>query len=908
VSPVSFVHYCAFCRWHDEASSLTILSPGCKRCGCTISSCTGEQYQRMAPELEDGHFEPARRGDSSGMLAALLVGVFLLPAVGVKLGELVFLAPFVVAMFAGIDCAITARLGGERRGLWTWLALGAALASGASLVAVLSAIAGDSTTAAFYLGAAASAALLGGMCVLGRRTVIGAPMERLVDGVLVSILLLACGWYFVGLKGFGSGDVLLTGVFLVDLLAASIGILSVAARPSRRNRRVALTLIGVGLSAAAGDGLVAATAAHQIGSSAWAVALLWTVAGLLLGGAAELERTPARETDDEGLEWMGRRWIWIRIVLPLMCALAFPAIAGALALGGTLTEGAGIYFGSLFVVTLVIAFGRQAYLVVEIGRVILRERRLGSEAVRRNQELEALTSLASTMTESLEEAPILERGLAVLHLAARATSSALHARGSQGLYERATAGNWQSERLWVADSRVPMSACVQERAGRVILRLSLVARGNDIGLLTVIRKADSPFGDSEMDLLQLLVGQLAIAVQNARDYREKLDQAIRDPLTGVYNRRFFYESLDKELHRAERYGSEVSIVLFDIDDFKAINDSLGHGAGDEALRRIAQVAEAVLRPTDSFARLGGEEFGLLLPETPQLDGLLVAERLRTAIARNSVLPDRRVTISGGVGSCPKDANELGSLITQADAALYWAKRNGKNMCAVASEAIIESDDNRIDTTIAHLHAMVSAIDAQHLLTKDHSENVGSYAVAVGQAIGLDAERIVRLRRAALLHDIGKAAVSAEILGKPARLTNEEFEQIRVHPVVGSTMLTHSGLMDEANWIRHHHERIDGRGYPDGLGGDEIPLESRILHIVDAFEAMTSDRPYHRAIGLEEAIEELQRCAGTQFDATIVAALAELVSSNKLTVLATTSDSDTRPPRVATGLAHSSESD
>jgi diguanylate cyclase (GGDEF)-like protein/putative nucleotidyltransferase with HDIG domain len=883
----AFVHYCAFCRWHREGASPTILSHGCERCGCALASCTREQYEQLAPSLEDNPFERPRARDNSGMLSVVLVAVFLLPALGVKLGELVFLAPFVVILFAGIDCAITARLRGPRRGVWTWLIASAALAAGASLLAVLSAVAGDGTRAAFYLGAGGSAGLLIGLCVLARHTVLRAPMERLVDGTLVSVVVVATGLYFIALKGFARGDVLLTVIFLIDLAAASVGILCLAARPSRRHRRVAGALIGVGLAAAGGDGLVAAAAAHQIASNDVLVALFWTLAGFLLGAAAEFERAPINELDPQSGEELGKGWIWMRIALPLGCVLVFPAIALGIALLGSLTTLAGIYFGVLFVASLVIAFGRQAYLIVDNGRAVVRERRLRADAVQRNQELEALTGLASTMTESLEEAPIMERGLAVLHLAARSTSSALHARGHDGLSVCATAGDWQTERVWVTDSRVPAQTGVQERAGRVVARLPLSARGNEIGLITLIRGAGSPFSDAEMDLLQLLAGQLSIAVQNARDYCEKLDQAIRDPLTGVYNRRFFYESLDKELHRAERYGSEVSIVLLDIDNFKTINDSLGHGAGDDALRRVADVAAAVLRPTDSFARLGGEEFGLLLPETNQLDALLVAERLRTAVARNNILPDRRVTVSGGVSSCPKDALELGSLVKQADAALYWAKRNGKNICAIAGEVDVDSDQDRVDTTIAHLHAMVSAIDAQHLLTKDHSENVASYAVALGQALQLEPEEIVKLRRAALLHDIGKSAVSRTILEKPATLTDEEFEEIKLHPAVGATMLTHSGLVEEALWVRHHHERMDGRGYPDGLAGEAIPFESRILHIVDAFEAMTSDRPYHKAIKVSQALEELERCAGTQFDASIVAAMRALVTGDKLTILATT---------------------
>jgi diguanylate cyclase (GGDEF)-like protein/putative nucleotidyltransferase with HDIG domain len=378
---------------------------------------------------------------------------------------------------------------------------------------------------------------------------------------------------------------------------------------------------------------------------------------------------------------------------------------------------------------------------------------------------------------------------------------------------------------------------------------------------------------------------MGVAVRNARDYRERLEEAIRDPLTGAYNRRFMLEALEKEVQRSERYGSEASLVLFDVDDFKKINDSLGHAAGDEVLRRLVDVAHGIIRPSDSFARIGGEEFALMLPETTQLEGLLVAERLRTAISRQQILPERRVTVSGGVASCPHDAMTSDELQQRADAALYWAKRNGKDMCAIASEVTDEGAPASHDGVLAHLYALVAMIDAQHLHTRDHSENVASYAVALGQELGLDRERIVRLRRAAMLHDIGKVAVSGAILNKPAGLTDAEFEEIKTHAAVGGQMLRHAGLREEGDWIRHHHERIDARGYPDALPGEEIPFEARIIFVADSFEAMTSDRPYRAGMSVADALIEVRRCSGTQFDPRVVDALAALIDSDRLAVLA-----------------------
>jgi putative nucleotidyltransferase with HDIG domain len=181
--------------------------------------------------------------------------------------------------------------------------------------------------------------------------------------------------------------------------------------------------------------------------------------------------------------------------------------------------------------------------------------------------------------------------------------------------------------------------------------------------------------------------------------------------------------------------------------------------------------------------------------------------------------------------------------------------------------------------------MVAGIDAQHLHTRDHSENVASYAVAIGQALGLEPARIVKLRLAALLHDIGKVAVDDGILSKPSGLTDDEVAQIRVHPEIGATMLNHAGLREESRWVRHHHERMDGRGYPDGLAGHAIPLESRVLFVADAFEAMTSDRPYRRGMPVPDAVAELRTCAGSQFDPAVVDVLEALIANERLAVLA-----------------------
>jgi len=332
-------------------------------------------------------------------------------------------------------------------------------------------------------------------------------------------------------------------------------------------------------------------------------------------------------------------------------------------------------------------------------------------------------------------------------------------------------------------------------------------------------------------------------------------------------------------------GTPAAILLLDVDQLQSVNARRGVAAGDALLGELHEMLRSHVRPDDIVERRSGGTYALGLPLTRRLDALLVAERLRTAIARRVVPADERVTVSAGVASIPDDGTTIEQVEKKARQALLWAKAHGRNLCAVASDVVEEDGDRDPADVLAHLHAVVASIDALHLHTRDHSENVAAYAVALGRALGLDEEHVMRVRRAAFLHDIGKIAVDDAILSKPAALTREEFAQIEIHPVVGARMLHHAGLEEEAVWVRHHHERIDGKGYPDRKSGDDVPFEARIIFVADAFEAMTSDRPYRQGMPPREAAEEIRRNAGTQFDGLVVEAFTRLLDDGNLEVLA-----------------------
>jgi diguanylate cyclase (GGDEF)-like protein len=364
--------------------------------------------------------------------------------------------------------------------------------------------------------------------------------------------------------------------------------------------------------------------------------------------------------------------------------------------------------------------------------------------------------------------------------------------------------------------------------------------------------------------LLLLVGFTVILLRFRRRELARLSQAaITDPLTGLRNHRAFQEDLARELQRVGRSGEPLSLVMLDLDDLKSINDTLGHQAGDERLQDLARAIGSCRRATDVAYRVGGDEFAVILPASRALGALEFAQRVRAAVA-----------VTAGIA----EATELRSrddVIREADLALIGAKRIGQEAAIYGPDTRVESghdavEDEHHERTLAS--ALALAVDAKDSYTRSHCQTVSQLCAVIAAELGLDGERVARIRLAGLLHDVGKIGVPDAILNKPAALTDAEFEQMKRHSLLGGDIVAAAEMHDEARWVRHHHERFDGTGYPAGLEREEIPLESRIILVADAFEAMTSDRPYRKAPGEAFAIDELTRNAGTQFDPDVVAAL------------------------------------
>ena len=347
------------------------------------------------------------------------------------------------------------------------------------------------------------------------------------------------------------------------------------------------------------------------------------------------------------------------------------------------------------------------------------------------------------------------------------------------------------------------------------------------------------------------------------------EMASSDPLTGLRNHRTFQEDLGRELQRVARTGVPLALVLVDLDDLKTVNDTLGHQAGDERIRALADTLRATIRGTDFAYRIGGDEFAVILPDSRAWGALELAQRLRNA------LPG--FTATAGIAEA-ETLRSRDDLFREADMALLGAKRLHQHAAIYTTEMDPEAgapaDDKHHTRTLAS--ALARAVDAKDSYTRSHCQTVSQLCAVIAAELGFEGDRLARMRLAGLLHDVGKIGVPDAILNKPAKLTDDEYAVMQAHSVLGYEIVEAAGLPEEARWVRHHHERVDGRGYPDRLAGDEIPLESRIILVADSFEAMTSDRPYRKAPGREFAVAELQRGAGSQFDGDVVEALCRVL--------------------------------
>jgi diguanylate cyclase (GGDEF)-like protein/PAS domain S-box-containing protein len=380
---------------------------------------------------------------------------------------------------------------------------------------------------------------------------------------------------------------------------------------------------------------------------------------------------------------------------------------------------------------------------------------------------------------------------------------------------------------------------------------------------------------------------VGIAVSNAEARGRLAALAATDHLTGLANHRTFQERLGQEAVRASRHGRRFSLVVLDIDHFKRVNDDLGHQVGDAVIREAARRLDTLTRAGDLMARIGGDEFAWLMPETGGMEAWRAADRAREAIAAEPFPGVGHLTISAGV--CDLDqAPQLSELFRLADGALYWAKQHGRDVAFLYSPEVVEvlSDAEHAERltrlqALQSIRVLARAVDAKDPSTRQHSERVAEVAKVLAAALGWSAEDASALRDSGLVHDVGKIAVPDAILFKPDRLTPDEFRRVMAHAALGAEIVADVLSSAQVAWVRGHHERWDGQGYPDRLAGEGIPEGARILTLADAWDVMTSERPYGVPLSREDALAECRRCSGAQFWPSAVEALERSIDEGHL---------------------------
>lgn len=442
------------------------------------------------------------------------------------------------------------------------------------------------------------------------------------------------------------------------------------------------------------------------------------------------------------------------------------------------------------------------------------------------------------------------------------------------------------------------------------IMVPLVSKQTHFGSLLVFSSRET-VSDSELNFLSLFAKQIELAITIADLFQAVKEQAITDGMTGLYNRRYFEEFIKKEAIRAERQNQKFTVIGLDLDHLKQINDNYGHNYGDIAIKAIAEVLKNNARSIDIAARLGGEEFNLILPGVDSAGGCIAAERIRKAIAAVELEKIGHITASLGVATYLEHSDDIEELMEITDRAMYESKRNGRNRVTIARPAsetswqevavnafidilskhripVGESEEltkklQEMSTDNTRLYQVADAIVETY--NPEHVSGVVKQkvelAVMLAKRFELTKEAVDRLKIAVLLYDIGNTMLPKELLNKKEPLNEEEKASIKKHPIIAAREILKpiSNVVDVLPIIEKHHENWNGSGYPAQLSGEEIPIESQIILIVDAYFALLERRPYREAKSKEEALALIREEGGKKWSEKLSQEFIGIVKSD-----------------------------
>ncbi|MHB9052802.1 MAG: diguanylate cyclase [Thermoleophilia bacterium] len=564
-------------------------------------------------------------------------------------------------------------------------------------------------------------------------------------------------------------------------------------------------------------------------------------------------------------------------------------------------------FGGALEVTVTCLDYEGKEIVIAIMRDVTRGKQVEEELWQRNQELKVLLRSGQMVARSLDPHEVIGFSLeaAMELLNAEAGKAYLADFDKEALTPVASKGlvSGAAPRTVGFGSHCDVSKAFHHRKlvfGRTgfdhppsseaeapfMVAMPLLSENRVLGVVQVATSTDF-IPEKRANLLASLGAQMGTALDKALHHLNVRTCADIDSLTGIFNRQRIEMHLQEEVRRAVRYGSNLALSVIDIDHFKGFNDAHNHLAGDRVLKEVARIIHEQLRSSDQLGRWGGEEFLVLLTETDPSDTETVIERIRQTIASTSFTgkgdAEVPLTVSCGFACYPADADTAADLIRSADDALLTAKRQGRNRIQRYAEdmsrQVLRAHDDHLfqDERLGTIKVLAAALDAKDSYTANHSREVQELALKIAKKMGIGSSRMVALKMAALVHDIGKVAVPDAILNKPGPLDKSEWTIIQEHPRMGMLILKEaSHLTPILPVVLYHHERYDGLGYPEGRTGDAIPLLSRILCTADAYSAMTSSRSYRKAMEPGQAWHAIKQGRCRQFDPDVVDSMGEIL--------------------------------